>query len=242
MPSSPEALADPTATPTAVPIAWQPYDLTVDVPSPPRSMATRMRLFEVSADAGIPAELLAPARTAAEAAGYAAGWASGVLSARLAAESDMYVARTLAEQVAQANRAEVAQAIGALTRGVHSLERQAVPAAEQIESLIVSSAFDIAEALVGAILRDDTTRGIHAVSRALALAPDGEPVVVSVSPADHAVVTALATDFGRLVEVVADPSLAPGDAFATCGATSIDARISTGLARVHQLLTTSVRS
>jgi flagellar assembly protein FliH len=38
------------------------------------------------------------------------------------------------------------------------------------------------------------------------------------------------------VQIIADPSLRPGDATVSSGATTIDARISAGLARVQEVL------
>ena len=53
-------------------------------------------------------------------------------------------------------------------QAAETLQSRAVPAAEQIEELIVSSALAIAEALVGRVLRDDAERGHAALTRVLA--------------------------------------------------------------------------
>ena len=67
----------------------------------------------------------------------------------------------------------------------------------------------------------------------------GEDVTVALSPADFVVVDGNTADVDRTrnITVIEDASLAPGDATATCGATVVDARLSTGLARVHAVLT-----
>lgn len=196
-------------------------------------------VFEVAGPSAVPEQLLAPARAAAQAAGYAAGWASGVRAARLVADAEAHVAAAARERAAATQRAELDRALSTLAGAAHSLEQRAVPAAEQLEQLIVASAFSIAEALIGHALGDDTTRGHAAITRALALAPSGEDVTVALHPADLAALGADAAPLqrdGRTVRLVADPTLAPGDAVATCAATTIDARVATGLARVRDAL------
>lgn len=199
-------------------------------------------VFEISRSAGIPEDLIAEARRSAQAAGYAAGWASGIQAARVVADAEAQAARAENERLAQERRARVEQALTVLDRAAAALEARAVPAAEQFEDLVVTSALAIAEELVGHVLRDDATRSQAALTRALSLAPVDEPVRVRVSPADHAALLGddgtLPAELGitRSVEVVADAALAPGDGVATCGATEIDARLSTGLARVREAL------
>ncbi|MGH8962272.1 MAG: FliH/SctL family protein [Jatrophihabitantaceae bacterium] len=193
----------------------------------------------MSPSAGVPAELLAPARAAAQAAGYAAGWASGIRAARLVADAESHVASAHSARVATERNEQVRQALTAMQQAADVLESRAVPAAEQIEELIVSSALAIAEALVGRVQRDDAERGHAALTRALALAPANEAVVVALSPADYAALDAQSVvpqGISRSVSLVEDASLAPGDAVATSGTTSIDARLSTGLARVREVL------
>lgn len=202
-------------------------------------------LFEVSATAGVPEQLLAPARAAAEAAGYAAGWAHGVQAARTIADGAAHAATTARARAEAQRAAEVTRALAALDAAAGELERRAAPSAQDVEALIVASALEIAEALVGCTLHDDTNRGRIALSRALALTPAGEDVVVALSPADYAAVNAETVNgasegaFGRAIRLTADPALTPGDAIATSGATIVDARISEGLARVRDLLTPS---
>jgi flagellar assembly protein FliH len=194
-------------------------------------------VFELGATAGVPEELLAPARAAAQAAGYAAGWAHGARAARLVSDAEAHVAATNRERAEERRGADVRRAIAALDSAATALEQRSAPSAHQIEDLIVSSALSIAEALIGVPLRDDAVRGEAALKRALALAPVGEDVVVSLNPDDLAVVDGNAPDdLSRSITLVADASLAPGDATATCGATVIDARLSTGLDRVRAVL------
>lgn len=247
MPSSPDSTA------------WPLHELHelrelrgAGVPVPPvarfsaaEGTAAEPQLFEVSSSAGVPDSVLAPARAAAQAAGYAAGWASGIQAARVVADAEAHAARAETQRSAIARRAQLQQAFTALDQAAATFERRAVPTAEQVEALIVSSALAIAEQLVGHSLRNDPDRAPAALARALQLAPAGEAVTVRISPVDHAVLTADGTEraeaavpdaAGRAVTLVADETLQPGDAVATSGATVIDARVAAGLERVRAVL------
>jgi flagellar assembly protein FliH len=183
-------------------------------------------------------EALARARAAAQAAGYAAGWASGVQAAYRAGETEKQVARDAATRELDERAGQVNAALASVRDAAAEFERRAVPAAERIEELVVSTAFSLAESIVGASLRDDATRGSVALARALALTPAGAPAIVCLNPRDRELLGTTAAELtaGRDVQIVADPSLAPGDATVTTGAISIDARISAGLARAREVL------
>jgi len=216
MPSSPE------------PLPWLLAELSS---APPRSLRTRPhRLFEVTRPAEMPDEVLAPARAAAEAAGYAAGWGKGVQAARAVVDAEHEAARRTTESRA----AELLQALAAVQSASNGLERRALPVVDELEQLLLGAAFDLAEAIVGARLRDDEHRGFDALHRVLALATVGEPVRVRLHPADLQIVRT--ADVPEGVELVADPAQAPGDAVATCGASEIDARITTAVERVREQL------
>lgn len=227
MPSSPEL----AATVTALPLAELG---SVAVPS--AAEPSRVAVFEIATSASVPAELLDRARSAAHAEGYAAGWATGMHAAasRAAAEAERVRAendRALAE-----HRARLARSIQALDDAAAALERRAVPAIAEIESLILSSAFAIAEAVVGDVVADAERRAPATLARALDLAPAGEPVTVRLSADDHALLADVPVPAGREITLVADPQLECGDAVATSGATEIDARIRSGIARVAAAL------
>lgn len=241
MPSSPE-LAQPLqladlaelragdVPPPAAAVAFVPDAAPTEAPA---------AVFEIAPRAGVPDELLAPARAAAQAAGYAAGWASGIRAARLVADAEAHVAAAERDRASATRRAAFAQAVTAIDRAAAALEQRAVPAAEQIEQLILSSAFAIAETLVGRTLADAQLRSNAAVARALSLAPVDEDVTVTLHPADLAALGAAGTtrtEGGRAISFAADDTLAPGDAQARSGATSIDARLGAALERVREVL------
>lgn len=292
MPSSPELLARVRP--------WQPLQLAA-IDTEPTTVPFRpdgptrppLQPFRVSTGAGVPDEVLEPARAAARAAGFAEGWTAGLREARQAAE-ERAKADLAATARAEADRdARRQRAFRTIDAAAAELERRTVPAAEDIQEQIIAAAFEIVEALVGRAMRDDAVRAPAALDRALSLAPAGCDVTVTVSPADfrtlmadgiggaHALPavdstresspagapglddTALAAGTlgaaggsagaggpasddgvttmrqrrgGRTVTIAMDPSLAPGDALAICGATRIDARLSAALDRVKEVL------
>jgi flagellar assembly protein FliH len=233
MPSSPEITR-----------AWSPAELSTvaDAVGQPEPAVPGLSLFEVAGDAGIPDSMLEPARRAAQASGYAAGWAAGVRAGRATVEQDAAREQVVREAVEQGHRNQVTAAIAAVHRAADQLEARAVPTAESIEDLIIRMAYDLAESLVGTMLRDDRLRGQAAVRRVLSLAPADEPVTVALHPHDHAVLVkdgadAAIADLGRrAVTLVADPSVAPGDAVATAGAMTVEGRLDAALARARQAL------
>jgi flagellar assembly protein FliH len=242
MPSSPE----PTGSDVQ---PWEPAEIGTDPTGARRlslqasapdggAQTTPVVLFEIASGSSVHAQALAGARAAAQAAGYTAGWAAGALAARQAAEVELAAIRASAAAEMDARAAQVSAILARVRDAASAFERRAVPATEEIENLVVSTAFSVAESIVGASLRDDESRGMTALARALALSPVGAPAIISLNPQDHALLGAKTTEMaiGHDVQIIADPSLRPGDATVSSGATTIDARISAGLARVQEVL------
>lgn len=225
---------------------WQPAEITSSVGRPgpaattaaprPAPSVAAAAVFEVSPTAGIPDAVLNPARLAAQSAGYVAGWNRGREAGQLAVEAETALIRAAEENQARATRDRIALAISALHDAAESLERRPGPNGAEVEELILAGAFQLAEALVGASLADDRIRGRAALARALAAAPRGASVVVRLNPDDLAVLEAAGLAVADSVTIVADATLAPGDAFATSGSTRIDARIQAGLERARRVL------
>ena len=233
MPSSPEA------------VVWQLEELRPGAvasvrPAAASGTTSRAAVFELSTNAGIPAELLISARESARSVGYAAGWANGIQAARVIADAEAETARLEREQVSRERAARLRQAVTAIDEAARALETRSLPTAEQFEDLIITSALAIAEQLVGHVLRDDQARSRGALANVLALAPTGDDVEVRLHPSDHAALVAgddvASLNQHRAITLVADPTLRPGDAVARCGATEIDARIAVGLARIREVL------
>lgn len=216
----PEFVVEPVTLPEFRPV--------VPVPSTPP-------VFEVAPSHGVPAEQLSAAREEARAAGYAIGWSAGLQEARAAAAATAEAARLETERSVADFRGSAARALGALERAAARVGLRASLEADELETAIIDAAYAVAEALVGDVLQDSRVRGQAAVRQALSLAPSGESVEVRVGVADYEMLEPLPSERHQIT-LVADPSLSPGDAVATWGSTTIDARISAGLDRVRDLL------
>jgi flagellar assembly protein FliH len=178
-----------------------------------------------------------PVDEAARTAGYAEGWAQGQRAARIAAQAAQ-------DQLVTAHRAEEAErsavtrrAVEALVRAADDLASRTAPAVEQIEDVVLRTAVELAEALLGHELSTGDDRGVHAVRRAMS-APSGPgPITIRLHPEDHRTVqTAVAEFDGRSVVLVPDVSLRPGDAVAETGTSTVDATLSSAVARVREVL------
>jgi flagellar assembly protein FliH len=185
----------------------------------------------------LPPALVARWRAEAEATGYAAGWAQGMREAREAAAAEAERAENHAAEIARTHRLRVERAALAIGRAAESLEKLAVAAAHEVEEQIVATALAVAEAVLARELRTADEPGREALARALALAPSNTPVTVRLNPADLLTIgrTELVVD-RRIVTLVTDPGLQPGDAVALCDATTVDARLGPALDRVREVL------
>jgi flagellar assembly protein FliH len=201
--------------------------------------------FDFTSDAAVPDQLVVQARAEARAVGYAQGWAHGLRDAadsqageRAAADADRASLRHRQEQ-------QVASALQALQVASADLRQSTVRITDDMEDQILAAAVELAEALLGRELRDPEVAAPAALARVLRLAPANEPVTIWLHPADHQTLTAPAgraligsvegaTGRGLTFEI--DPEIQPGDARGRCGSTTIDARLSAGVARLREYL------
>jgi flagellar assembly protein FliH len=179
------------------------------------------------------AGLVEEAQAAAKAQGYSRGWAEG----RRAAEEQAAQQRAavLAEQqrAEQAREAEHRAAVAGLVAAAGRLDQSLALTCRQVEDQALELAARLTEALVGHEVAVAENPGLDAVRRGLALA-QGEPVLrVRVRPEDRG--PALAALSGATA-VVPDPTLGRGDVLLDTAEGVIDARISTAVARVVELL------
>jgi flagellar assembly protein FliH len=197
--------------------------------------------FDIDLRAGfpVPPHILAEATAAAHASGFAAGWAQGQRESEIRTQALHAQLQAEAAAAAEAQRQASVRAIAGIAAAADTLERQMVPAASDVEELLLHTAFSIAETILGRELELGSEPGRDALRRALELAPPNRPVTVRLSPADHAALTATGAEppvTGRDITLVPDPQVRSGDALADCDATAIDARISTALNRIRQVL------
>ncbi len=183
------------------------------------------------------AEELARLREHAHREGYAAGHAEGLAaSASAVAEAELSAQARLAEAQHRWER-RLVSATAALGAAATQLEQTAVPVAEDLREEVLQSVLVLVEDLLGRELASVDAAGVDALRRALTLLPTDAPSVVRLHPDDLAEVPADAlAALPASVTVVGDLSVERAGAVAECGVQRVDARLSTALARVREVL------
>jgi len=173
--------------------------------------------------------------------GYTAGWSAGSRAAAREAEEERR--RTADLAAAQAQQAAVAaqEALTALAHAAGAARRRLAPVLHEAQDGLTRATLELAEALLGAELRDHDASAQAALRRALSVRDDGI-VRIRMNPADLA---ALDRVLGALpaeltppegVVLVADAELQPGDAVSELEEGYLDARIASAVERVRAAL------
>lgn len=166
--------------------------------------------------------------------GHAAGYAAGrkqVEKELEAMKSD--IADDATRRIEQ-HRREVSLALDALARSAAEFRSREVPVLESVDAAITAAAIELAEAIVGHELAAVRGAARAAVDRAVGEAGT-TATSIRLNPDDIAIIVGETLGHPDL-ELVADPTLARGDAIAVTGDGSIDARISSALARAKAAL------
>lgn len=169
----------------------------------------------------VSAELVESAKQDGYAAGHDEGYADGYQQGIAAAEGHANLLGQLVQRLAAA---------------ADELAAREATARADIEDQVVATALQIAEALIGHELSQPDERGRDAIARALALAPERGHVTARLHPADIAVIDPAAISTGRTIDIIPDPTLAPGDCIVDVGACRVDARIGPALERAREVL------
>ena len=171
--------------------------------------------------------------SSAQARGYAAGYAEGLR--RAAAEHR--AAEHRREEVLHASLADAAavtrRSHAALGAAVDVVRALAMPLIEEAEHALVEGAVSLAEAVLQRELADGHITVTDVLRRAVASVPDGELVAVRLNPVDAALVE---PGGEPSLTIVADESIAPGDAVAVLRQGWLDARIGAALDRAKAVL------
>ena len=150
--------------------------------------------------------------------GYSAGYTHGIDDARRHVEL-------------------LGQLVQQLGREADAFATRETTARADIEDQVVAVALQIAEVLVGHELAQPDGRGRDAIARALALAPVHGEVVARLHPADIALLGDPGElSPGRVMAIVPDPSLSPGDCVIDVASCRVDARISAAIERAREVL------
>ncbi|PFG32233.1 FliH/SctL family protein [Sanguibacter antarcticus] len=172
----------------------------------------------------------------ARVSGYAAGFAAG---SRAAAESTRLVQERLRDEVAASEAARDAEhraAVLTLERAARAAQERLLPVLDDARDLLHTLAFDLARSVVGHDLADSQASAQGALHRALAVPHDVRIQTVRLHPSDLAILRASGTDAVDGIELVADPSLSPGDAVSTFEGGYFDARIRSSFDRALRAL------
>ncbi|MBO3100685.1 FliH/SctL family protein [Cellulomonas fengjieae] len=174
---------------------------------------------------------------AARAAGFAAGFAAGARQAAAAAEleAERVATRRAADDEAAARA--LAAALGVLASAAAAAQARTAPVLAQAESLLHAGALELARTVLGVELCDAERSATAALGRVLRQPRVPEVVTVHLHPRDLDVLRAVGADAAPDgVVLVADASLAPGDALARHDDGYLDARIGSALERAAAAL------
>lgn len=179
-------------------------------------------------------------RVRARTQGYSAGYAAGMQMAVEQARAQQAEHARLME--AQRREAELRHeaALAALSRAAEAFSSHAVETVESADRSLIAAALDLAEAILGAELRDGRRAAEASLHRVLEGADAESLKAVRMSPQEAQLIADQAEGAG--VRIIADPSLRPGDAVADLSDGFLDARISTALTRCRDSLALTAAS
>lgn len=171
--------------------------------------------------------------------GHAAGYASGLRAA--AREAEARVIELNAETSAMLNErnAQLDAALAALDAAARALHARAIPTIEQAQDALIASALELAEAILGYELADGQRSARAALARVLDHADPKTLLTVRMNPADITELDGAVGDSAHTassVEIIADASVARGDAIGDFADGYLDARIRTALDRARAAL------
>jgi len=169
-------------------------------------------------------------RAAALSQGYAVGWAEGRRAA--AVEAAATAATAAAERVVEEARreAEHRAAVAALQAAAHEVRASLTGHVALVDATATDLAFALTEELVAHQVGTGSAGDV--VRRVLDVLPPDPTATVRLHPAALPAATQELTG----ITVVADPSLAPGDAVVETDSAAVDLRLGTALARIREAL------
>lgn len=176
-----------------------------------------------------------PGLASERARGYSDGYAEGLR--RAAATLDVTDAdrSKRASDAAVRDEARIAQAVAALGTAVAALNMRFAPVVEDCDAVLVAASLDLAEAVIGREVTGGRAPAEDALNRALSAIPNEQTARVRLNPADAAQLESHGLPAN--VTIVADPTVAPGDAIVGLDDGWLDARIAAALERAREIVT-----
>ncbi|MEO7123789.1 MAG: FliH/SctL family protein [Lacisediminihabitans sp.] len=167
--------------------------------------------------------------------GHAAGYASGLRAAAKEAEARVVELNAETAAILSERNAQLDAALAALEAAARELHARAIPTIEEVQDVLVSSALELAEAILGYELKDAPVSARAALARVIGHADPRTLLTVRMNPGDIAELDAAGRAVSS-VEIVADNTIARGDAVGDFTDGYLDARIHTALARARAAL------
>lgn len=164
--------------------------------------------------------------------GHAAGYAEGLRSAEAEAAADAARARVEREALREDAVTALTAAVDALGTASRRFDASSAPVLAAADDALLSTAIELAEAIIGIELANGETSARAAIARAFSTIEEDAITAVRLSPVDLAVIGAHGIVVPE-VRLVSDPTLSPGDAVVELADGRIDARIGSALARVR---------
>jgi len=176
------------------------------------------------------------------AAGYSAGWAAGSRAAGDRLDRQRQEEARVGAQARAEAHDRLERALAVLEAAARTARARVAPVLEDAAEEVIAASTRLAAAVLGEELRDGDRAARTAVRRALANDPSGELVRIRLNPDDLALLGDVAAQAGADleipsgVELVADATLAPGDAMGDFEDAVLDARLRRALDRAVEVL------
>lgn len=141
------------------------------------------------------------------------------------------------EAIKQQQSARVMSSVEALANAVVELKQAQRELLAEIQNSVPNLAFELLENILARELELTKNPGREAVIRALSLDDSMASARIRLNPEDLKIIGDLAEAVGsREVELIEDPSIESGGAVAEIGESLYDARLSSALERIHQVI------
>lgn len=167
--------------------------------------------------------------------GHTAGYTAGLRLATADAELRRQDMEAEHAAVLSHSQARTDRAVEILTGAVQAVHAAVLPVVADAQDALARAAMDLAETIIGVELGDGDLSARAALARALAGAPASGAITVKLNPVDFSVLGDDAAS-GSGAVIVADPTLARGDAVAEFEHGHLNARIGTALNRARRAL------
>jgi flagellar assembly protein FliH len=175
------------------------------------------------------------AETDARNHGQSIGYAIGLRTAALELAAQRAALDAEHQAMMREGQEKIDQAVGLLAVAAQALNDRAIPLQEQAQATLVTSALELAEAVLEYELSDGHNSARTALARVLSHVDPATVVTVRMNPSDLVMLDRASLD-GAQVELTPDPLLQRGDAIADFAEGYLDARIGSALGRARAAL------